>query len=322
MTQPQDPHARMQAADLSPDSDDKAPSRLKRLLAVLIMRAFARLPLRIAQALGGSLGWLAARLPIRERRTVEINLALCYPNRDPRWRKQLMQRHFVETGKGFAETCGIWHHDDDRYLDRIRFVEGRDLLERARASGDGLMLMVPHLGNWEIAANWCTRRFFVTGMFRPGNYPEVDQMMLKGREKFGGQAVPTDGSGVRAMLKALASGGTVFILPDHEPERSGGEFVPLFGVPALTGTLSPKLLQGRKPVRALFLYGRRLPQGQGWDLCFREPDPAIYSKDLATSLTALNRSLEALINECPEQYQWTYKRFKRRPSGEPKVYRR
>lgn len=301
---------------------DKKPSLLKRRLALLFIHLFAWMPLRLAQALGGALGWLASWLPVRERNTAAINIALCYPDGDAAWRKHLLRRHFVETGRGFAETCGIWNRPGDIYLRKIRHVEGKELLDAARAAGDGVILMVPHLGNWEIAANWCTSRFAVTGMFRPGDYPEIDAMMRKAREQFGAVAVPTDASGVRALLKTLSSGGVAFILPDHEPDYSGGEFAPLFGVPALTGVLTSKLLNGRKPVRALLLYARRLPHGQGWDVIFREPDPQVRSDDLATSLAALNRSIELLINECPEQYQWTYKRFKRRPKGQPRVYPR
>lgn len=299
---------------------DKTPSLFKRRLAVFFIHCFAWMPLRMAQALGGTLGLLAAYLPIRERNTAATNIALCYPDQTPVWRRRLLRAHFVETGKGFAETCGIWNRPGATYLAKIRHVEGRALLDAAQSAGDGLILMVPHLGNWEIAANWCTSRFPVTGMFRPGDYPEIDAMMRKAREQYMGRAVPTDGSGVRAMLKTLATGGTAFILPDHEPDFSGGEFAPLFGVPALTGTLTSKLLQGRKPVRALLLYARRLPRGAGWDLAFREPAPGLYSADLATSLAALNQSIAALIDECPQQYQWTYKRFKRRPAGEARVY--
>ena len=33
-------------------------------------------------------------------------------------------------------------------------------------------------------------------------------------------------------------------------------------------------------------------------------------------------NVEALLRECPAQYQWTYKRFKRFPPGGRKVYTR
>jgi KDO2-lipid IV(A) lauroyltransferase len=35
---------------------------------------------------------------------------------------------------------------------------------------------------------------------------------------------------------------------------------------------------------------------------------------------ALNRSVESCIADCPEQYQWEYKRFKKQPDGAPRRY--
>jgi KDO2-lipid IV(A) lauroyltransferase len=301
---------------------DKTPSAAKRFFAVAFLRLFAWMPLWLAHACGAALGALASVIPSRGRSTAATNIALCFPDETPAWRARLLRRHFIETGKGFTETAGIWTRPGEVYLSKVRQVIGGELLKAARESGDGVLLLVPHLGNWEIAANWCTSRFPVTGLYRPGKYPEIDEIMRAGREQYMGHAVPTDASGVRAMVKTLAEGGCLFILPDHEPDHTGGEFAPLFGVPALTGTLTSKLVNGRRPIRVLMLYARRLPWAQGWEVIFRAVDPQLRNADLAASLAALNRSVADLIRECPEQYQWTYKRFKRRPPGQDPVYRR
>ena len=42
--------------------------------------------------------------------------------------------------------------------------------------------------------------------------------------------------------------------------------------------------------------------------------------DLAVAVGAMNRAVEELVRECPEQYQWGYRRFKRRPEGEVPFY--
>lgn len=301
---------------------DKTPPRWKRRLAVAFIHLFAWMPLWLAQACGAALGLLASFIPTRERATATTNIDLCFPEKDLAWRRRLRRRHYIETGKAFTETCGLWLQPSGPFLAKVRRVIGGELLEAARASGEGILLMVPHLGNWEMAGKWFSNQYPTVGMYRPGKYPEIDEIMRRGREQLQGTTVPTDASGVRAMVKTLARGGYLFILPDHEPDHTGGEFAPLFGVPALTGTLTCKLVNGKRPVRALLLYARRLPRAQGWEIVLREADPLIHNEDLAVSLAALNRSVEALIRECPEQYQWTYKRFKRRPPGLPPVYTR
>jgi len=37
--------------------------------------------------------------------------------------------------------------------------------------------------------------------------------------------------------------------------------------------------------------------------------------------TALNQSIEDCILDCPEQYQWNYKRFRLQPEGRSSFYR-
>ena len=67
-------------------------------------------------------------------------------------------------------------------------------------------------------------------------------------------------------------------------------------------------------------YAKRVPNG--FVACFSKPDDNIYSEDTEVSVSAMNKSIERLVLEAPEQYQWEYKRFKKHPSGKKKVYYR
>jgi KDO2-lipid IV(A) lauroyltransferase len=66
----------------------------------------------------------------------------------------------------------------------------------------------------------------------------------------------------------------------------------------------------------------RVRQGNkaGWKVIFREPDERIYAEHIQQSLIGLNTSVENIVNEFPEQYQWEYKRFKRLPPGVKRPY--
>jgi len=44
---------------------------------------------------------------------------------------------------------------------------------------------------------------------------------------------------------------------------------------------------------------------------FKNVDERIYSPDMETSVTGLNATVESCVRDIPEQYQWSYKRFKR-----------
>ncbi len=51
-----------------------------------------------------------------------------------------------------------------------------------------------------------------------------------------------------------------------------------------------------------------------------EPDALARFKREAQAAAALNQGVELCVRRCPEQYQWSYKRFKTRPPGQPKLY--
>ena len=120
------------------------------------------------------------------------------------------------------------------------------------------------------------------------------------------------------MLRALRQGQTVGLLPDQVPPDGMGVWAPFFGQRAYTMTLAAKLsLQTGAPM--LLMLGERLPQAQGW--CIRVfdmpeplPDAEAFNGDEAAHQTecaaVMNRAMEFLIRQCPEQYLWGYNRFK------------
>ena len=71
----------------------------------------------------------------------------------------------------------------------------------------------------------------------------------------------------------------------------------------------------------VLMYCERLPRGRGYDVHFLPPLDGIRDRDKTRAATALNRSLERCISACPEQYIWSYKRFRLRSDGSRRAYR-
>jgi len=96
-------------------------------------------------------------------------------------------------------------------------------------------------------------------------------------------------------------------------------FVPFFGQLCYTMTLLPKLAKKTNAI-VLYTYAQRLDDSSGFKLIFRESSEDLAKLDLEPATTQMNLDVEKLIRETPHQYQWTYKRFKRRPEGEQSLY--
>ena len=63
----------------------------------------------------------------------------------------------------------------------------------------------------------------------------------------------------------------------------------------------------------LLAFGERLPRGEGYVVHLR-PLPASLPGE--SDARRVNRALEELVRECPQQYLWGYNRYKR-PRGAP-----
>lgn len=292
---------------------------MKAKIVIFLIRFFALFSLRSLQRIGVLLGGLGWRLQGRSARTTQINLTKCFPDLSDAERTQLARASMRETGKTAMEMAMAWGWPAEKALGTIRRIEGEELLQEALAEGKGVIVLGPHLGNWELVGLYLSSRFRMAALYEPPKIKEFEPFMIAQRSRIGSELVPTNKRGVMRLLQILKGGGLVAILPDQEPDLTGGVFAPFFGVQANSIKLVSKLIE-KTGARALCVFAKRLPEGRGFDLCIRAVDPELYNPDLAVSVAALNRSVERCVQEAPEQYQWEYKRFKKRPNGEARFY--
>jgi len=294
--------------------DDTRRNRIRGRLAVAALRLIAALPLALNRRFGALVGWLAWRFGGEPRRISDINLRLCFPELSDTERTALLRQSMIETGKGASEMAALWLNPP-LAIRHIVAVEGDQPLRDALNSGQSVVMLAPHLGCWEAVNFWMSSQFDLHALFKPSHLKAVNDVVLESRQHYGGTFYPASARGVAGVVRALKNGPAVTgILPDQVPDDRGGRFVPFFNLPTLTGTLPVKLLQ-QSGGRAFMVFAKRLPGVEGYRIVIREPDVGIYNEDLDTALTAMNRSIEALIREAPEQYVWNYKRFRREPAN-------
>jgi KDO2-lipid IV(A) lauroyltransferase len=265
----------------------------------LLFRLCAYLPLPLLHNLGALLGWLTWVLSPPYRRNLAQNLALAGLS-------SFKRVAIAEAGKGFLELPKIWLRPQDEVVSRIAKVVGWELVETAASTGKGILFLTPHLGCFEITAQYIASRKPLTVMFRQPKQAWLEPLMRQGRGSNFNLAA-ADMSGVRRLLKALKQGQAVGMLPDQVPGVGEGVWVPFFGRPAYTMTLAARLAETGATV--IFTYAERLPYGAGYHLYFlplSQPLPG----DLAARAAQINAEIEYLIQQCPGQYLWGYNRYK------------
>ncbi|UCF31476.1 MAG: lysophospholipid acyltransferase family protein [bacterium] len=284
------------------------------LVAMLFYRTLSIMPLRAIHGIGALLGLLLYTFRAEPRKLSEINLGLCFPEMKETDRDRLVRRSLIESSRSFLEMGAFWHMPRRRLEGYIAQETGKEILQKATERGEGLILLLPHLGLWEFSTYYFLRFAPFTALYRPLRLPSLHEYVLAGRQRFGAKLVPTNTFGVRALYKALQRGEFVTILPDQDPHSRARVFAPFFGVPAATMILVGRLARntGAQVVTA---YAERLTGGRGFHLHVARVSDDIYSEDDLVSASAMNRALEECVRRNPDQYLWSYKRFKARPEG-------
>jgi len=292
-------------------------------LVLLALRLLAALPLPVSQALGWCVGSLAALVPNRERANAEVNVALCFPQMPPEERRRFVRRALIENACTLLESPRAWLRDPGRLLERIDPQDGERWIRELLARGKGLIFAAPHLGNWEMGVHFLTRTTPTTVLYRPPRQQVLESVMVRGRGRDLARVVPTDASGIRALYQALGRGEAIAVLPDQQPKEEGSAavFAPFFGQETLTMTLLSRLAR-KTGAAVLFVFVERLPRGRGFRMHWVPAPDGVADADPRVAATALNLGVERCVAICPTQYQWTYRRFKKRPGRLRSPYRR
>ncbi len=303
---------------LQPLSTFLAPRWWPTWIGYALMRSIGRLPWSALGLLSRGLGrvaWYAAR---RDRRITLVNLRLAYPALTERERRGIARRHFQSLIYSLFETSLVWFDRSGR-LERLTRVEGLEHLAAAHAAGRGVLLLGAHFTTNEIAAGALPQTGYAFDvMYKRSPNELLNQLALRGRLRRGGRLIPSEK--FVEMLKVLKRGGIVLYAPDQHFDGDGCVVAPLFGVPALSnpGTTVVARATG---CAVLPFFPERLADGSGYVMRILAPVAGFPSRDGQADVVTYHRLIEDAVRAAPEQYLWSYKRFRGR-AGDPNPYAR
>jgi KDO2-lipid IV(A) lauroyltransferase len=281
-----------------------------------LLRMLGHLPLRLLHgvaALGGALLWT---FPNRQRQITLLHLQRCLPDLPEDRRRRIARDSLGHMLKAIIEAPTLWFCAEPRLRRWLHDPAAERQLQSLREQGKGVIWLCPHLGAWELAGLFCSAHGPMTSLYKPQK-GAFEPLVREGRSRLGATLVPTTASGVKSLLAALKNKEMIGILPDHDPPRGSGVFAPLFGIPAHTTELVSKLA-ARSGAPVWFCIAERRAGGHGYTLHLIPAPPEVA--DPVDGVAALNRGVEGVIRRWPQQYWWSYKRYRRRPPGEPGFY--
>lgn len=305
---------------------DRNPSTWKRLRysaeagALAVFAAIIpRLSYRLLLALGGCLGTCAYLLLPHDRAVAYANLNIAFGDSMPPAQKRRIVRH---TFRHFARAVlsMFWAKGKSQEQIMKRYdVENVELLRRIQERGKGVVVVSMHFGDWELgslALGWLGAPMTIVA--EPTRNPAIERRVTALRTLSGNRAVAPRFALIR-MARTLQQGGVVGMLVDVNGRRNrGGVWLDFFGLPVFNGAAEAVMaLRWGAPI--IFAHVEHLPNGRG-KIVFGPEVCCNGSGDFDADVKEVSQRCltlcEELIKQHPEQWLWTYKRWKRRPTEE------
>jgi len=274
------------------------------------------LPSGLLASIGDVVGDLAFWLIPERRQVTRINLAKCFPEKNPAQREHLARAHFRAFCRSFLDRAILWWSPRAR-IERLVRIEGLDHLKAL--NGKPAILFAPHFVGLDAGFTRLACEVNLVSMYANQKDPFFTELLQRGRTRFGEQRLVSRQEGIRATLAAMRAGRPFYYLPDQDYGPRDTMFIPFFGVAAAT---APGLSRIARVAGASVLpcVAQLLPGGEGYVLRIDAPWDNFPTHDLAADTRRMNEYIERRVLEMPEQYFWMHKRFKTRPKGEARFY--
>jgi KDO2-lipid IV(A) lauroyltransferase len=288
------------------------------LLILAYVLVVSWMPRRVIWGLGSALGWFFVLFPSPACRIASRNIELCFPDLSPRERQQLVRRHFRACGIAILGLGVGWFAPKWR-LRRVVRLRDQHYMDEALASGKNVILLAPHFIGLDVGGVRVSLERKVVTMYRKSRSPLLEYLFQR-RGRFGAVMVMHLAS-LKPLIKSIRDGLPFYYLPDQDMGERASVFVPFFGIPTATVTALSRIAQSTNaavvPATTLIL-----PGGGGFEVRFYPPLENFPGDDSVEDARRMNQEIEKLVREKPEQYMWSYRRFKTRPNNEPSFYKK
>lgn len=269
------------------------------------------LPRAVVARLGVGVGVLLWRALKTRRAVATENLRRAFPDNSDADVHALVREHFEHIGQNALELL-TFHRWRRWYAPRVR-VEGREHVDALVRQGVGIVMFVPHTGNWEILAPlWPSVQPNAVVLAHPLANRLIERLVDRRRRVTGMQILQRQG-GLRALLTALRSGRTVGLLADQDA-GPGGVFVPFFGRLA---SCEPSPAALARHVNCPIVICAAFRETDGSHRVILEVVPRVVGSSNAESdaetLAHIYARVESMIREYPAQWLWMHRRWKTRP---------
>jgi len=245
----------------------------------------------------------------KNKKLIQTNLKIAFPNWTEKQYTQTTKQTLNNSILLFLEFLWFLKHPKQiqKYIKLPK--ELTNYLNKYKTAKQTLIMLTPHLGNWEILGQAvASYGYSIHAVARPIRNKCLNNLILKARNKHGMKIIDQKGA-AKTLFRLIKQGENIAMLIDQNTRlHQGGIFAPFFGLP-VTSSRAPATFIRRQN---LSLYTASCVRTKkGFKVIFRileNPNKKFPTdQEITTELLKHNQSL---IQEYPQQYAWVYKRWR------------
>lgn len=283
-------------------------------LLKLLIALGQKISLEKLQMMGRALGHLAYYVLKKDKGIIIQQLSMVFPDLNELDRERWARQCFLHFGQFIFEMVGL-SHIEKQFEERVT-ITGEEYLEEGLKKGKGVILVVPHLGNWEVFGPYFLKKGYpVNAIMKPMYDDRHNEIILNIRQRGAITMIPRGvPDSAKRILHCFKQNEIFFVLIDQDTDVPS-IFAPFFGIPAQTPIIASNLAL---KTGAALLGGTvyREPQGK-FRISFSPIGSFLNKKpneeDIYALTEKLNQNMEKLILRDPPQWSWFHRRWKHRP---------
>ena len=189
------------------------------------------LPEKFAYSLFDQIAVITLRRNGARMKRLRSNLQRVCPDKDPAAMDQLMSAAVSSYMRYWCDTfrCSDW--SKSRILTTVT-VTGEDLLTAPMKDGRGVVVSLPHAGNWDHAGFYfCAMGFPLVSVVERVKPEVLFNKFVEYRQNMGMEVLALDGRSMGTLMQRAREGALIALVSDRDLSRSGVD-VNFFGHPA------------------------------------------------------------------------------------------
>ena len=275
------------------------------VIVIFLFLIFKLLGLKFSSYISGKLFQIVGPF-FRSKKIIELNLKNVYPELDSRNKKKIINGMWNNYGRVFAEYIFIKDFRKNKYENII--IEGKEVLDQIKKDKKQVIFISGHFGNFELMAMEIEKSGInLAAIYRPLNNIFLNKVMEKIRKDYICENQIKKGvGGLKNLMKLIKKNFSIALMLDQRV--SEGIKVNFFKKGAYTTTIPAQLV--KKFDIPIVPVSIKRYENVKFKMTIHQPINFKETETIEIITEKLNKILEKMVIENPQEWIWTHNRWK------------